>query len=619
MIILAVTPGQYLEYMTELQKILFSLVEKNGIVYFLLDTNHNIEMCSDNMFQVFGYDPPSILGMKLDKLCFGKDRDRLSKLLESALVSKDEKEIEFRLLLSDRRIRIVSATVQTLVTDDNNPKIAIFLRDITDHLNSKLFKDSFFNLSLDLFAILDFTGKVIEINEMWNEKFGYTKEELIKSGIAKVFKSDERMAAGRMYDWLKVSNESMYDYEMECCTKTGETKFISWSARSDALPGLVFLVGRDFTEKKETEQKLVESESKLSAILENTNDVIFSIDINYKLLKFNTAFVRIIEGSYGFKPKAGYSVIDPKVNTLTTMKWKRLYDLALSDRDVDELIDADPPNENLKYEVSMSPIKNEFKDVTGVAVFLRDVTERFKAQEAQLEMSRQLAEKNKDLLDFSFIITHNLRAPTSNLISLLSLYDKDHPANDENLEIMENFEASIHQLNETLADLTMAVKLREEVGKKFELLNLDEVFNNVKSKLPALESKGTIVLKTDFSTVPELIYPKGDLESIFYTLLDNSIKFAHPGRECVISVTSFIVENRVHLTFEDNGMGIDLERYGDRLFGLYQRFHRSDSGKGLGLYFLNTAIKSFGGSISVESEPGKGSKFTVKLIKRESE
>lgn len=603
--------------MTELQRILFSLVEKNGIVYFLLDTEHTIVSCSGNMVSVFGYDPPSIIGKKLEKFCFGKDRDHLAKLLDLALVSDDEKEIEFRLLLSDRRLRIVSATVQTLVTDDDTPKkIAVFLRDITDHLNSKLFKDSFFNLSIDLFAILDFTGKVIEINEMWYEKFGYTKEELIKSGIAKVFKSDERMAAGRMYDWLKVSNESMYDYEMECCSKTGETKFISWSARSDALPGLVFLVGRDFTEKKVTEQKLIESESKLSAILENTNDVIFSIGTNYKLLKFNTAFSRIIEGSYGFQPKTGYSVIDPKVNNATTMRWKRLYDLALSGQDVDELIDADPPNENLKYEVSMSPIKNEFNDVTGVAVFMRDVTERFKAQEAQLEMSRQLAEKNKDLLDFSFIITHNLRAPTSNLISLLSIYDKDNPSADENLEIMENFEASIHQLNETLADLTLAVKLREEVGKKFEPLNLEEVFNNVKLRLPELLNTEKVVVNTDFSAAPEVIYPMGELDSIFFTLLDNSIKFVYPGRKCIISITSAVFENQVHLTFEDNGTGMDLERYGDRLFGLYQRFHRSDSGKGLGLYLLNTAVKSLGGSISVASKPAVGSKFTVKLMNR---
>ncbi|MBK7865977.1 MAG: PAS domain-containing protein [Ignavibacteriales bacterium] len=236
--------------MTELQKILFSLVEKNGIVYFLLDTDHTIVSCSENMVSVFGYHPPSIIGSKLEKFCFGKDRDHLSKLLDSTFLSNKENEIEFRLLLSDRSLRIVSATILALSTDNEDQKIAVFMRDITDQLNSKLFKDSFFNLSLDLFAILDFTGKVIEINEMWYEKFGYTKEELIKFGIAKVFKSDERLAAGRMYDWLKVSNESMHDYEMECCSKTGETKFISWSARSDALPGLVFLVGRDFTEKE---------------------------------------------------------------------------------------------------------------------------------------------------------------------------------------------------------------------------------------------------------------------------------------------------------------------------------------------------------------------------------
>lgn len=569
--------------------------------------------CSENVSPVFGYQSESLIGKQMEKFCFGNDRHHLTNYLSSSHESGMEGGIEFRLLLSDRSLKIVSANAQTLLSDNGEQQIAVFLRDITEQLNSKLFKDSFFNLSLDLFAILDFTGKVIEINEMWQEKFGYTKEELIKSGISKVFKTEERLAAGRMYDWLKVSNESMFDYEMECCSKSGETKFISWSARSDAVPGLVFLVGRDFTEKKETEQKLIESESKLSAIIENTNDIIFSIDSNYKLLKFNAAFAGIIQGSYGFKPKAGFSVIDPKVNNTTTMRWKRLYDLALVGKEVDELIDADPPNENLKYEVSMNPIKNEFNDVTGVAVFMRDVTEQFKAQEEQLEMSRLLAEKNKDLLDFSFIITHNLRAPTSNLISLLSLYDKEDPSNIDNIEIMKNFEASILQLNETLGDLTMAVKLREEIGKNFELLKLKDVFNSVKSKLIAEGNGNKIVFNADFSELPEVLYPKADLEGIFYTLLDNSIKFSENGRDCFIKVTSSRVDDQIHLTFEDNGRGIDLKRYGDRLFGLYQRFHSSSSGKGLGLYFLNTAVKSLGGSIGVESKPGEGSKFTVKL------
>ena len=80
--------------------------------------------CSENMVSVFGYHPPSIIGSKLEKFCFGKDRDHLSKLLDSTFLSNKENEIEFRLILSDRSLRIVSAPILALSTDNEDCLLA---------------------------------------------------------------------------------------------------------------------------------------------------------------------------------------------------------------------------------------------------------------------------------------------------------------------------------------------------------------------------------------------------------------------------------------------------------------------------------------------------------------
>ncbi len=77
------------------------------------------------------------------------------------------------------------------------------------------------------------------------------------------------------------------------------------------------------------------------------------------------------------------------------------------------------------------------------------------------------------------------------------------------------------------------------------------------------------------------------------------------------NIRSEIINGRIRLSFTDNGIGIDLDRYGDRIFGLYQRFHAVKEGKGLGLYMIKSQITASGGEISVQSEPGKGSTFTV--------
>jgi signal transduction histidine kinase len=204
------------------------------------------------------------------------------------------------------------------------------------------------------------------------------------------------------------------------------------------------------------------------------------------------------------------------------------------------------------------------------------------------------------------------------LVSLISLYDKANPASYENEEIIVNFEYSINLLNETLHDLMEAVKIRDEVNKKYEVIKFEDILSSVQWRLHPLLSEKTVKIVSDFSSMSTIYYPKVDLESIFYNFISNSVRFSSNDRECFINITSGLKDEFAILVFEDNGLGIDLERYRSRLFGLYQRFHHQNTGKGLGLYLLNTQIKSMGGTIEVESKVDIGTKFTVKIKMRKS-
>ncbi len=606
--------------MTQLQKQLISFINSMNTGHIVFDSEANVKSVSGNIDQLF----PAILNLHTLKefggILYPKDRKKFEESFERIVLNNaTEDDLTVRFLMKDRIIRRIAIKIISSRGEEGKGEIIVFLRDITKKLNSKLFKDGFFDLSLDLFAILDYTGKMIELNGMWSEKFGFSREEFLKSGFSLILNRDERMAAETIYDWLKMTGAPLYDYEVECRSKTGEIRFVSWSARIDPQIGLVFVVGRDFTDKKITEKKLVESEAKLTAIIENTKDIIFSIDVDYKLMKFNQAFIEIIKGTYGFVPKVGYSVVDPKAKESTVLRWKALYDRALSGEEVKAYIEADPPNELNHYEVSINPIRSEGGEVVALAVFMRNVTERINAEEEQRKISDLLTEKNRDLLNFSFIATHNLRAPVSNLISLLSLYDKENTANSENIEIISNFEASVKELNETLQDLMQAVKIRDVVDKKFEIVSLEEVLRSVKEKLENFVSGKEIEITSDFTDIPEFSYSRPDLDNIFYNLLSNSIRFSENSRKCIIKITSSRKGDDIVLSFQDNGKGIDLERYGSRMFGLYQRFHAENMGKGLGLYLLNTQVKSMGGVIEVKSEPGVGSEFIITLKRRKEE
>jgi signal transduction histidine kinase len=106
------------------------------------------------------------------------------------------------------------------------------------------------------------------------------------------------------------------------------------------------------------------------------------------------------------------------------------------------------------------------------------------------------------------------------------------------------------------------------------------------------------------------------LESIFMNLLSNAIKYRSPDRLLEVNIsTSISRSGELLLTFRDNGMGIDLKRHRDKIFGLYQRFHVNTEGVGLGLFIVKAQINSMGGTIEIDSIVDDGSTFTINFGK----
>ena len=101
------------------------------------------------------------------------------------------------------------------------------------------------------------------------------------------------------------------------------------------------------------------------------------------------------------------------------------------------------------------------------------------------------------------------------------------------------------------------------------------------------------------------------MESIMLNLLANSIKYKSENRKLKVTIKTSQVDDSIVLTFKDNGIGIDLERNRDKIFGLYQRFHNYPDSKGLGLYLVKSQVETMEGTISIESEVNKGTSFTL--------
>jgi PAS domain S-box-containing protein len=246
-----------------------------------------------------------------------------------------------------------------------------------------------------------------------------------------------------------------------------------------------------------------------------------------------------------------------------------------------------------------------------ISTIVRDITEKKKIEEEQKVLTGELLRNNQDLQQFSFITSHNLRAPVANLISLLSLFNRDNPADDFNAVLVEKFEEATLQLNSTLNDLVNVLVIKSNNNIDRQVLRFSEVFKTVKLNIENLLLEQNGIIETDFSEVDEIEYNKIHIDSIFLNLISNAIRYRSTQRSPHIKIRSYRQDHWVVVSFEDNGLGMDLKRYGDRLFGLYQRFHVAREGKGLGLYMTKSQVMAMGGKIEVESEPEKGTIFKV--------
>ena len=259
-------------------------------------------------------------------------------------------------------------------------------------------------------------------------------------------------------------------------------------------------------------------------------------------------------------------------------------------------------------------------EVTSVAMkdgepyfstIIRDSTQKKKTESEQKALTEELLKNNQDLQQFSFITSHNLRAPVANQLSLLSLYDKENPGDDFNSVLIQKFEETTFQLNQTLNDLINVLVIKSQNNIEKETVSFTQIFNTIKKNLGNLLNRKKGTIHTDFSAVDEIQYNRIHAESVFLNMISNAIKYSSPERKLEIKIRSYKLDTFVVVDFADNGLGMDLNRYGDRLFGLYQRFHQNKDGKGLGLYMTRSQVLAMGGKIEVESELGKGTTFKI--------
>jgi PAS domain S-box-containing protein len=258
-----------------------------------------------------------------------------------------------------------------------------------------------------------------------------------------------------------------------------------------------------------------------------------------------------------------------------------------------------------------------YKEGTIRVTEFRDISERKLAESKILEQNAKLVAitkdlqiKNDQLHEFAQIVSHNLRSPVGNILSLLSLIDSAENE-EEKREYFKLLEESGATTLTTLNELNEVLQIKQNKDIEKQDLEFATVFDHVIRMLNARIAQSDAGIITDFIEAPIIHYPNIYLESIFLNLLSNALKYAHPDRKLLIRIRSFRTEGKVTLTVSDNGLGINMNKYGHQVFKLRKTFHHHPESRGIGLFMIKNQIVSMGGDITVSSIENEGSTFTV--------
>jgi signal transduction histidine kinase len=244
-------------------------------------------------------------------------------------------------------------------------------------------------------------------------------------------------------------------------------------------------------------------------------------------------------------------------------------------------------------------------------------SELVEANKVLTETNTELIKHNNELRQFSFSVSHNLRGPVASLLGLLGLIDPKSIVGD-NIEIFKHIQSSTERLDYIIKDLIKIIDIRQDIFQIRQKIHLEDEFKSIHDILEQEIYTHHVAFRNDFSNCEVIYSVKPMIHSILYNLISNSIKYRSLNQPPVIEISSWEAKDIFALTVKDNGLGIDLNTHKDNIFKLYHRFHRHTEGRGLGLYLVKLQCEALGGTVHVESELNKFTKFTLQLPKPEN-
>lgn len=480
--------------------------------------------------------------------------------------------------------------------------------------NEVKFKTIFDQAAIGIMEVDSNTGTFLRINSKLCKILGYTEEELRLTTFQALTHPDDLKEDLRYFQQMRAGLIREFELLKRYYRKDGQVVWVNlmitplWKAGTE--PTTHITVVEDVTARIEAEQIAEEYQHRLESLINTIDGVVWeadpvTFDFNF-ISKKSEDILGYTAEEWMSSPTFWADHIHPE-----DRDWAVKYCITctrkLEQHDFEYRMIAKGGNVVWLRDI-VNVIAEEDKVVLLRGIMI-DITKN-KQAERDLNHSFDLVnEQNKRLLNFSYIVSHNLRSHSSNIQSIASLIDTTDSEEERN-EMIQLLKKVSDALNETLLNLNEVVNIQTNINIIVEPLNLrryiDKTLNILHDQIALRQV--TIINKVTEDIVVN--YNPAYLESILLNFIFNAIRYSHEDRLPVIELSCHH-EDRLVLQISDNGIGLNLEKHGDELFGMYKTFNGNPDSRGVGLFISKNQIDAMGGRVTVESEVGVGTTFKI--------
>ncbi|HET6990467.1 MAG TPA: PAS domain S-box protein, partial [Bacteroidia bacterium] len=588
---------------------------------------------NDAFAKMLGYTSDELYNMHFSKITLGEDVEKeLSALRKMDTGEIDNFNVEKRYITKSEKI--IWAELNLTCVKNETGKIEFIMAVIQNITSRKKAEESLQKSEANLrnifentdtaYVLMDEQANVLSYNNIAQELAMTAMSEVLETGknyvtlmlperrtevsetIKNVLRKKEPISydikyviPGKADKWLAVSMHPIFDHD-------------------EKVLGLS-VAATDITKTKNTEQLIKLSNERYELVTKATNDVIWDWDIvsnkiyrseNYKQLfgyyqSSDNIYSRSLETHV--HPDDSERILDSitqKIEDPNASLWEDEYRYYRSNGELAYIQDRG----YIIYDENKKPVR-----MVGA---MRDITAKKLSAIERDKITSDLIRQNKDLEQFAYIISHNLRAPVANILGLSQIIQSENLDEYSYKMSLSGLSSSVQKLDNIIVDLNKILQVKREINEKKESVQFSMLVDDIKLSVRHFLEEEEVLIYTDFSIVNEIFTLKSYLHSIFYNLIANSIKYRSPDRKPVIEITSRETDNFIVLIFKDNGIGIDLKANGDKIFGLYKRFHLNVEGRGMGLFMVKTQVETLSGKITVSSEINKGTQFVLEFEKQ---